>query len=146
MNRRTLKKQIPHQAQRLVVPVRKYLRASGKVSRDVIYRYEKEIERVVLGLMNIHLILDPAWPHRKRWLDGLSEEFAWERKRGSLYGSGELFWGHWPEVSRDITGGPLTAQLRLCDRHGIEYRFTYDTEGSVGSYSSARWCSGNWRL
>ena len=145
MKRRTLKKQIPQQAERLVIPTRKSLCSSGKVSRDVIYGYEREIERAVLGLMHIHLILDRAWPHRERWLDGLSEEFAWERIRGSLSGSGELFWGHWPEVSREITGGPLTAQLRLCDRHGIEYRFTYDTERSVRSYSSARWCRGDSR-
>src|SRR5689334_22386388 len=142
MNRRALKKQIPQQAQRLVVPTSKYLCAGDKVALDVINGYEREIERVVLDLMRIHLILDRTWPHRERWLDGLSEEFTWERKRGSLYGSGKLFWGHWLEVSREITGSALTAQLRLCGRHGIEYRFTYGEGENVRRCSSARWCSG----
>jgi len=71
MNRRTLKKQIPQLAHRLFQPTRKYLAASARVHQDIIYGYQKEIEFVVADLMRIYLILDPSWPHRKRWLDGL---------------------------------------------------------------------------
>lgn len=89
MKRRTLKKEIPKLAQRLFAPTRKYLAATPRVHRDIIYRYEREIEFVIVDLMRIHLVLDPLWPHRRRWLDGLSEEFSWERKNDMLYGNGD---------------------------------------------------------
>src|SRR5882724_6175929 len=102
MKRRTLKKQITGLAQQLVTPIRKYLVANARVHQDILYSYEREIAFGIVDLMRMHLELDPSWPHRKRWLDGLSEEFSWERKSGIVYGNGELFWGHWPEVSREI--------------------------------------------
>jgi len=89
--------------------------------------------------MSAHLILDPSWPHRERWLDGLGEEYLWERKSGAIHGTGALFWGHWPEVSREITGMRLNVVLKLCSRHGIEYQFHYG-DNEVRRYSSGRWC------
>ena len=73
---------------------------------------------------------------RERWLDGLSEEFSWERKGGMLYGAGEVFWGHWPDVSREITGLRFTAALRVRPRHGVEYRFDYGDVNDARRYAS----------
>ena len=141
MKRRTLKKQITGLAQPLVTPIRKYLVANARVHQDILYSYEREIEFGIVDLMRMHLELDPSWPHRKRWLDGLSEEFSWERKSGIVYGKGELFWGHWPEVSREITGLCFTTELKLCARHGVEYVFRYGNGNNVRSYYSRRRCS-----
>jgi hypothetical protein len=138
MKRRTLKKQIPLVVEQLSTPVRKYLTASNRVAPDVLYSYERAIEIGLVKLMTIHLTLDLSWPHKKRWLDGLNEDFSWERKSGVMYGSGELFWGHWPEVSLKITGAPFTAMLRHCPRHGIEYRLKYEDGDRVRSFSSRR--------
>ena len=142
MKRRTLKKQVPELAQRLLTPTRKYLAPNARVHQDIIVRYEREIEFGIVNLMRVYLILDPFWPHRTRWLDGLSEEFSWERKSGMVHGSGKLFWGHWPEVSREITGLCFTTVLNLCARHdGIEYVFRYGNRDSLRSYYSRRCCS-----
>ncbi|HEY2976192.1 MAG TPA: hypothetical protein VGJ48_27000 [Pyrinomonadaceae bacterium] len=141
MKRRTLKKQIPELAQRLFKPVRKYLEASSRVNQDILYRYELGIEYCIVDLMRLHLVLDPIWPHRRRWLDGLSDEFCWERKNGVVHGSGKLFWGHWPEVGREISGLYFTTMLTLCARHGVEYIFRYGNGDHVRSYYSQRWCS-----
>lgn len=122
-------------------PVRKYLSASARVSRDAIYSYETAIEIVLVELMEKHLQLDPSWPHQTRWLDGLNEEFSWERKNGILYGRGELFWGHWPEVSREITGARFTAMLTVCSRHGIEYRLVCENDDRLRTFSTPHWCS-----
>ena len=138
MKRRTLKKQIPQVVAQLTSPTRKYLAASARVSQDVVYSYQREIEIGIVELMRIHLTLDPTWPHRERWLDGLDEEYSWERKSGMLCGSGKLFWGHWPNVDQAITGLPLKTTLTLCPRHGIEYRLNYEDSKS---FSSRRWCS-----
>ena len=140
MKRRTLKKEIAKLAQRLVAPTRKYLSATSRVHRDSIYHLEQEMEFVIVDLMSSHLVLDPLWPHRRRWLDGLSEEFSWERKNYMLYGNGELFWGHWPEVGREITGLRFTTEINLCGRHGVEYIFRYGSDVNVRSYCSRRWC------
>lgn len=140
MKRRTLKKEIPELAQRLFVPMVKYLAANAGVHQDVIYDYQRRIEFSVVVLMRIYLSLDPTWPHRERWLDGLSEEFSWERKKGIIHGTGELFWGHWPQVSREITGLKFTTMLKPCQRHGVEYVFRYGDNESVRSYASRRWC------
>jgi hypothetical protein len=140
MKRRTLKKQIAGSAQQLVTPIRKYLVANARVHQDILYRYERKIEIGIFHLMRMHLELDPSWPHRKRWLDRLSEEFSWERKSGILYGKGELFWGHLPEVGRKITGLSFTAELKLCARHGVEYVFRYGKGDNVRSYYSRRRC------
>ena len=139
MKRRTLKKQIPHLAQQLLPAISKYLAASSRVHEDVLYSYQQRIEFGVVDLMSAHLILDPCWPHRERWLDGLGEEYSWERKSGVIHGAGELFWGHWPEVSREITGMRLNVVLKLCSWHGIEYQFQYG-DNEVRRYSSGRWC------
>ena len=142
MKRRTLKKQIPKVAERLSSPTRKYLAANPRVRQDTLYSYERAIEVVVVELMQIYLTLDPSWPHRERWLDGLSEAYSWERRVGMLYGSGELFWGHRPEVGRRITGARFTTMLMLCPRHGIEYRLNYEDDGRIRSFSSRRSCHG----
>ena len=92
MKRRTLKKQIPQLANRLNLTTRKYLAANARVHQDVSYGCQRDIESCIGDLMRIYLTLDRTWPHRERWLDGLSEEFSWERKGGMLYGQGELFW------------------------------------------------------
>jgi hypothetical protein len=92
-------------------------------------------------LMSMHLVLDPFWPHGTRWLDGLSEEFSWERKGDMLSGNSELFWGHWPEVSREISGLCFTTAIKLCARHGVENVFRYGSGDSVRSYSSRRYCA-----
>ena len=136
MKRRTLKKQIPELANRLSLTTRKYLAANARVHQDVIYGYQRDIESCIVALMRIYLTLDRTWPHRERWLDGLSEEFLWERKRGILYGHGELCWGHWPETGREITGLRFTTALRLCPRHRVEYRFEYGDVNDARSYSS----------
>jgi hypothetical protein len=138
MNRRTLKKQILELAQRLFVSTRKYLAANARVHQDVIYGYQREIESSIVDLMRIYLTLDPTWPHRERWLDGLSEEFSWERKSGMICGRGELFLGHWPEVGWEITGLRFATALRLCPRHGVEYRFKYGDDNDAKSYSNRR--------
>jgi hypothetical protein len=140
MNRRTLKKQIPQLAERLTTPALKYLVATSKVHPDIIFRYERQLEIRVLDLMRVYLILDPSWPHRARWLDGVSEEFTWERKSPVVYGSGKLFWGHWPEVSREITGLSLKVSIQLCSKHSVDYLFRYGDSDIVRSYSSRRWC------
>jgi hypothetical protein len=140
MKRRTLKKEIAKLAQRLVAPTHKYLSATPRVHRDSIYQHEQEMEFVIVDLMSSHLVLDPLWPHRRRWLDGLSEEFSWERKNDRLYGNGELFWGHRPEVGREITGVRFTTAINLCRRHGVEYIFRYGSGINVRSYCSRRWC------
>ena len=140
MKRRTLKKQITELAQKLVTPLRKYLDSNARVHQDILYGYEREIEFGIVDLMRRHLELDPSWPHRKRWLDGLSEEFSWERNSGIVYGNGELFWGHWPEVSREITGLWFTTELKLCARHGVEYVFRYGHGDEVRNYYSRRRC------
>jgi hypothetical protein len=140
MNRRVLKKQIPQVAQRLITPTHEYLAATSKVHPDIISSYEMQLELAVFDLMRVYLILDPSWPHRERWLDGFSEEFTWERKSAVIYGSGKLFWGHWPEVSREITGLSFTTALQLCPRHGVDYMFRYGDSDNVRSYSNRRWC------
>ena len=140
MKRRTLKKQITELAEQLCKPTRKYLEAGSRVHQDLLYRYEREIEYRIFALMRLHLVLDPVWPHRRRWLDGLSEEFSWERKKNVLHGYGELFWGHWPEVGREITGLRFTTEINLCRRHGVEYIFRYGNGVNVRSYCSRRWC------
>lgn len=143
MKRRRLKKQIPKVVAQLFSPTRKYLAASARVSQDVLYSYQRAIEICVVDLMRIHLILDPSWPHRERWLDGLDEEFSWEKKSEMLYGCGKLFWGHWPQVGQGITGLPLQTMLKLCPRHGIEYRLNYEVSNEVKSFSNRRWCRTN---
>ena len=146
MKRRVLKKQIPQVAQRLITPVHKYLAATSKVHRDVMSRYERELEVAVFDLMQLYVILDPSWPHRDRWLDGFSEEFTWTRKGTVAYGSSKLFWGHWPEVSREIEGLSFTAALQLCPRHGVDYLLRYGDGDTARSYSSRRGlCTGNHR-
>jgi hypothetical protein len=140
VKRRILKKQIPVVAQQVLEPARKYLAASARVHQDILYQYEREIERRIVELMRMHLVLDPFWPHRRRWLDGLSEEFSWERRNGVVHGRGELFWGHWPEVSREITGMYFTTDIKLCQRHGLEYVFQCGSGDHVRSYHSRRWC------
>jgi len=137
MKRRILKKQIPHFSQRLFPVVTKYLAANYRVQQDIIHGYQTEIEYRIVDLMRRHLMVDPSWPHRERWLDGLDEEYSWERKSGVLYGKGALYWGHWPEVGREMTGLRFNAVLKLCSRHGLEYQFEYD---EVRNYSSRRWC------
>ena len=94
-------------AQQVLEPARKYLAASARVHQDILYKYEREIEFHIFHLMRMYLMLDPSWPHRRRWLDGLSEEFSWERRNGVVHGRGELCWGHWPEVSREIIASVL---------------------------------------
>jgi|SRR4030095_2309204 hypothetical protein len=140
MKRRTLKKQIRRLSLQLLAPTQKFLAASSSVHRDVISKYELELEHGVLDLMRVHLILDSTWPHRERWLDGVSEEFLWERKNGIAYGSGELYWGHWPDVSREITGLRFNAMLRVCLRHGAEYLFRYEDHDVLREYRSSRTC------
>lgn len=140
MNRRRLKKQIPALVQELVTPVKKLLVANARVHPDIIAGYEKQIERGVFNLMQVHLILDSSWPHRERWLDGLSEDFTWERRRGIVYGRGELSWGHWPEVSRKITRLKFASSLQLCPRHGVDYLFRYGDTDNVRTYRSRRRC------
>ena len=138
MKRRTLKKQIAQTAQQLVTPLRQYLVANSRVHQDIRYSYERKIEFTIVDLMRLHLELDPSWPHRKRWLDGLSDEFSWDRNSEIVCGNGDLFWGHWPEVSREITGLRFTAELKLCSRHGVEYVFRYGNDDNVRSYCSRR--------
>ena len=152
MKRRRLKKQIPQLAHRLSNPTSKYLAASDRVHQDILNQYEREIELVIVDLMRVYLILDSSWPNRRRWLDGLSEEFLWVRKAGMLYGKGQLFWGHWPEVGREITGSSFTVVLSQCARHGIEYVFRQGNDDNVRSYYSRRYClphnpnrSSSWR-
>ena len=140
MKRRTVKKQIPHLAQRLSSVISKYLAANVRVHTDIIYSYQREIELVVVALMSAYLLLDPSWPQRERWLDGLCEEYKWERKGGVLYGSGALFWGHWPDVSREIIGVTFACTLKLCPRHGVEYQFRYGDRNDVRKYSSRQSC------
>jgi hypothetical protein len=140
MKRRTLKKQIPKLAAQLFKPTHKYIVASARVHQDILYRYEREIEYRIVDLMRLYLVLDPFWPHRRRWLDGLSEEFTWERKKSMVHGKGELFWGHCPEVSREITGLCFTTEIKLCARHGVEYIFRYGNGDHPRSYCSRRWC------
>jgi hypothetical protein len=139
MNRRALKNQNRHLAHRLAPTISKYLAANARVHQDVIYSYQITIELFVVDLMSAHLILDHSWPHRERWLDGLCEEYSWERKNGAIYGTGALFWGHRPDVSREITGLGFGVVLKLCSRHGVEYQFKYGND-EVRSYSSQRWC------
>ena len=140
MKRRTLKKQIPAVAQLLFEPARNYLLASARVHQDILYRYEREIEVRIVELMRLYLVLDPFWPHHRRWLDGLSEDFCWERRNSEVHGRGELFWGHWPEVSREITGLCFTSDIKLCRRHGVEYNFRYENGDHVRSCYSQPWC------
>ena len=140
MKRRTLKKQIRKLAEQLCEPVRKYLEAGARVHQDVISRYEREMEHRIVDLMRLHLLLDPSWPHRRRWLDGLSEEFCWRRKNERVEGEGELFWGHWPEVNREITDLSFKALIQHCTRHGVEYIFRYGNDDTVRVCSSRRWC------
>jgi hypothetical protein len=90
--------------------------------------------------MRVHLILDPSWRHRERWLDGLCEEYSWERRNGLIYGDGALFWGHWPDVSREIIGLRFIVVLKLCLLHGVEYQFKYGDNSDVRNYSSWQWC------
>ena len=98
------------------------------------------MEIIVVDLMQVYLILDLSWPHRERWLDGLSEGFLWERMNGVICGSGELFWGHWPDVSREINGWRFAATLKPCSKHGVEYLFRYDDHDVVRRYRSTRTC------
>lgn len=140
MKRRKLKKQIPLLAHKLSPVVSKYLSANDRVHHDVIYNYQNEIELAVVELMRVYLTLDPTWPHRERWLDGLGEDYSWSKKSGVLYGTGELFWGHWPDVSSEIIGVGFNVALRLCPRHGVEYKFKSDEDYKVRNYSS-RWCT-----
>lgn len=140
MNRRRLKKQIPALVQRLVVPVQKLLAANARVHPDIIAGYEKQLEFNVVDLMRVYLILDSSWPHRERWLDGLSEDFTWERSSGIVYGRGELFWGHCPDVSREITGLKFTSALQPCPQHGVDYLFRYGDTNNVRTYRSPRRC------
>ncbi len=140
MKRRTIKKQIRQLSQQLMGPTQKYLAANSRVHRDIISRYEREIELGLVDLMRLHLMLDPSWPQRERWLDGVSEELLWERKSGVAHGNGELFWGHWPEVSREITGLRFIATLKFCPRHGFEYLFQYGDPDGVREYCSSRTC------
>ncbi len=140
MKRRTLKKQIPQVAEKLFKPARKYLVASAKVHQDIISQYEREMERCIVDLVRLHLVLDDSWQHRRRWLDDLSEEFYWQRKGEIVEGEGELFWGHWPEVDREITGLSFKAFIKLCARHGVEYIFHYGNAAQERVYSSRRCC------
>ena len=140
MKRRTLKKQIPQLTERLSSPTKKYLAANHRVAQDVLYSYERAIEVVLVDLMRIYLTLDRSWPHRERWLDGLNEEFSWERKLGILYGSGELLWGHWPRTSWAITRLQYRTMLTFCPSHGLEYRLTYEENNEVTTFGSRRWC------
>jgi hypothetical protein len=140
VKRRTLKKQIPLLAQRLVNPLAKYLTANSRVHPDLIFSYERQLEIAVFRLMQVYLTLDPAWPHRDRWLDRVSEEFRWERNSAVIHGTGEFFWGHLPEVGREITGMPFQLAMQLCPRHSVDYIFRYGDGESVRSYSSQRWC------
>ena len=139
MKRRILKKQVRQLAQGLSPSLKKYQAASDRVHQDIIFGYQREIELVVFELMRAHLLLDRTWPHRKRWLDGLSEDYEWEVTRPVIQGAGQLYWGHWPEVSREITGMRFTVQFKVCPRHGVEYLFTYGDE-DVRRYSSRRRC------
>lgn len=134
MNRRKLKKRIPALVKTLVAPVQKLLAANARVHPDIIAGYENQIERGVFNLMQVHLILDPAWPHRERWLDGLSEDFTWEKRGKIIFGRGDLYWGHWPEVSRKTTGLKFASALQLCHRHGVDYVFRYGDPGNVRTY------------
>ena len=138
MNRRLLKKQIQQRAQRLITPVHQYLGATSQVHPDVISSYETQLEMAVYGLMRLYLILDPSWPHYKRWLDGFSEEFNWARKGALIHGSGKMFWGYWPDVSREITGLSFNATLQLCPKHGVDYVFLYAAGDNLKRYSSRR--------
>ena len=140
MKRRTLKKQIPQLVAQLSSPTKKYLVANARVAQDVLYSYEEAIEVVIVDLMRIYLTLDPAWRHRERWLDGLAEDFSWEKRSGILYGNGELFWGHWPQTDLAITGLQFRTMLTFCPGHGIEYRLTYEENDEVRTFSSRRWC------
>jgi len=140
MKRRTVKKQIPHLTQRLSSVISKYLAANPRVHPDIIYSYQREIEFGVVELMRVHLILDAFWLHRERWLDGLCEDYSWERKNGLIYGDGTLFWGHWPDVGREIVGLKFTVVLKLCPRHGVEYQFKYGDNNDVRGYSSRQCC------
>ena len=146
MKRRTVKKEISELVQRLSPIASKYLAASTRVHQDVIFDYQRMIEFHVVDLMGIYLSLDSSWPHKERWLDGLSEEFSWERKRAMIYGTGELFWGHRPEVSREITGSRFTTVLKPCPRHGTEYVFKYWDNQTVRIYSSRHWCRNQQRV
>jgi hypothetical protein len=140
VNRRQIKKQVQQIAQRLITPAHQYFAATSQVHPDVISRYETQVEMAVYDLMRLYLILDSSWPHRQRWLDRFSEEFAWAKRGGLLYGSSKLFWGHRPEVSREITGLTFNATLQLCPKHGVDYVFLCGASDNLKKYSSRKWC------
>jgi hypothetical protein len=139
MKRRIIKKEIRGLANELVVPSRKYAVASPKVHKDMIYGYEREIEGCIFRLMRLYLLLDRSWPSETRWLDDF-EDFRWEKKGSVIHGRAGLWWGRWPEVSESMTCTPLSAEIRPCERHGVEYRLRFGDAPEIRGFSSRKWC------
>ncbi len=140
MKRRRLKQQIPGLASQLYTPTQKYIAATDKVHRDVIYSYETRIEVGIFRLMQLYLTLDRSWLHRARWLDGFDVEFTWEKKGNILIGRSELSWGHKAHVRGLITSMPLVVKLWLCAKHGVEYVMRYGEDKEARCFSSKRVC------
>ena len=141
MKRRNLKKRISGLAGQLNSPAQKYIAATDKVHRDIIYSYESQLEVGIFRLVQLYLMLDRSWPHKARWLDGFGEEFTWVRKGVSLLGRSELSWGHRSRVSGPITFMPFAVELRLCAKHGAEYVMRYGEDKEVRCFSSKTVCA-----
>ena len=90
--------------------VKKYFRAGKSVHQDYIDKLEVQMEVHIYRLLNLHLRLIPAWPHRKRWLD-FPGEFSWERRPSFLKGSAELSWGYLNNIAGTLYSEPLKVYL-----------------------------------
>ncbi|HZD95573.1 MAG TPA: hypothetical protein VE133_15020, partial [Candidatus Sulfotelmatobacter sp.] len=73
MKRRDIKKQMRRLELELLPLAIEYLQANQRVHRGFLAEHENEIERILSYLVDCHLRLDPAWPQRERWFDGLEE-------------------------------------------------------------------------
>jgi hypothetical protein len=145
MKQRKVKKEIRRLANELIAPTRKYGDATPRVHKDVTSCYERQLEDGISRMMRLYLILDLSWPHETRWLDNFAEDLVWQRNGSVLHVRGGLWWGHWPEVSESMTCSPFSAEIQLCQRHGVDYRFEYGEAPEVRHFSSRKWCGGRWQ-
>ena len=126
MKRRDTKKQIRRLEFEVLPWVIKYLKAGPRVHRDVLATYENEIERVLTSLIACHLRLDPSWPRRERWFDGL-EQFVWEKSTSVLSGRGELWWGHLSNIAGAEVKEHCRVTLDARKQKRLSYRIVVGT-------------------
>jgi hypothetical protein len=132
MKRRTKKRELRILESGFAALVSRFSRLSKSAHKDVVYKYENNLEAVIFRILDIHLRLDSSWPAKERWLDSI-EEVSWDREGSSLRLHGNLWYGLLKDTQQFSI--PLTLNIRLSSPRMFEYVIALGGEGERHTFA-----------